>query len=127
KRENIIFGDDGRPYLVDFQVCFVCRFSWMGTILGARRVLQALMRLDLCNFSKHVKRQRADQWRGFSASIEDRRPCWLHLHRFFAAPLRQLRGRLPVARKVRAEQGGAASEVFAEDAFRRERAIAASS
>jgi hypothetical protein len=122
KRENIVVGDDGRPHLVDFQVCFgLWTPRWRSAPL-LRRVLAELQHLDLYSFGKHVRRHRPDQASLLAAGRASRRPWWVNVHRWFAVPLRTLRRRLLVLLGVRQPGGQAASEAFAEDAFRTRRA-----
>jgi hypothetical protein len=121
KRENIIVGDDGRPYLVDFQISFDAthpRLRWMP---GLRAAFDQLCAGDLYHLEKHVRRADALGAAYSPPAI----PVWLQVHRVFAVPFRQLRRRLLVARGIRTGRGAVASEVFAEDAVRRESSQAA--
>jgi hypothetical protein len=117
KRENIIVGDDGRPYLVDFQISFDVTHPRLRWIPGIRAVFDMLCRGDLYHLQKHIHRAEG----GTAPAI----PRWLRVHRLIAVPFRQLRRRLLVARGIRTGRGAVASEVFAEDAVRRESSQAA--
>lgn len=57
KRQNILVGEDGRPWLIDFQISFR-----LGRRRGAipRLVLQTLQEHDWYHFAKHKRRCRAD-------------------------------------------------------------------
>lgn len=115
KRENIIVGDDGRPYLVDFQICFDMthpRVRWLPAI---DRVFEALCAGDRYHLDKHAFRG----LRGTEAP-QPVIPMWLQLHRLIAVPFRQLRRRMLVAKGIRLGRGSVATEAFAEDAVRRE-------
>jgi hypothetical protein len=119
KRENIIVGDDGRPYLVDFQISFDATHPRLNWVPGF--VFDQLCIGDLYHLAKHVRHAR-----GSAATYEPLEiPAWLRLHRLVAVPFRQLRRRLLVARGIRTGRGAVASEVFAEDAVRRETSQAA--
>ncbi len=120
KRENIIVGDDGRPYLVDFQVCFDATHPRVRWLPGIRAAFEQLCTIDLYHWGKHVRRAEPN---ADLSSLEI--PAWIRLHRFFGVPLRQLRRRLLVSRGIRLGRGDASSEVFAEDAVRRESGRAA--
>ncbi len=120
KRENIVVGDDGRPYLVDFQVCFGLWHPHMQGNPLLVRALQTMQRTDLFCFSKHVRRNREDQFSLLGCESFGGRPWWIGAHRSVAAPLRQLRRRLLMALRIRGANGQAASEAFPEDAVRRE-------
>ncbi|MFO0865318.1 MAG: hypothetical protein U0744_11830 [Gemmataceae bacterium] len=52
------------------------------------------------------------------ALIDRERPMWLRVHRFFAAPLRNLRRRLLVLLGIRKGDGRAQTEHFTEDGLR---------
>jgi hypothetical protein len=119
KRENIIVGDDGRPYLVDFQISFdatILRHRWMP---GLHAAFDQLCLGDMYHLEKHVRRTDS------AGYLPPEIPLWLQFHRLIAVPFRQLRRRLLVARGIRTGRGSVASEVFAEDAVRRESARAA--
>lgn len=121
KRENIIVGDDGRPYLVDFQICFDVTQPRLRWLPGVQFVFDQLCVGDLYHLEKHVRRSDASARTYHAPEI----PAWLRLHRLVAVPFRQLRRRLLVARGIRTGRGAVASEVFAEDAVRRESSQAA--
>jgi hypothetical protein len=118
KRENIVVAEDGSPQLVDFQVCFCLPAPWLARIPPLGMVLRALQRLDIYCVAKHIRKHRPDQLPLVASRQDARRPWWINVHRFFAVPLRQLRRSLLVAIGVRQPGGRAASEAFAEDAFR---------
>jgi hypothetical protein len=116
KRENIVVGDDGRPYLVDFQISFDATHPRLRRLPGIRTVFDQLCVGDLYHLEKHIRRAAASAGTYSPPAI----PAWLQVHRVFAVPFRQLRRRLLVARGIRTGRGAVASEVFAEDAVRRE-------
>jgi hypothetical protein len=118
KRENILVGDDGRPYLIDFQISFDATHPRVRWLPGIRGVFEMLCRSDLYHLAKHVKRHRPDQ---SLPGLTDLRPWWIDAHRAAAAPFRELRRRLLVAVKVRSGKGRAVTEHAPEDAVRRER------
>ncbi len=117
KRENVIVGDDGRPYLVDFQICFDVTHTRVKWIPGVQRIFEGLCTGDRYHLSKHVHNAAA----AGEAPVPEI-PLWLQLHRVVAVPFRTLRRRLLVARGVRLGRGSVTTEVFAEDAVRRESA-----
>jgi hypothetical protein len=119
KRENVVVGDDGRPYLVDFQVCYGLWHPHMQQSSVMRRALATLQRMDMYSFTKHVGRQRADQFSLIGCEKFASRPWWINAHRGFAVPLRQLRRRLLTVLQIRSN-GKAMTEAFPEDAIRRE-------
>ena len=73
KRENVIVGDDGRPYLVDFQISFDVTHPRLRWVPGARAVFDQLCVGDLYHLEKHVRR--ADPLASGSRRPRFRRGC----------------------------------------------------
>ena len=119
KRENIVVNENGRPYLVDFQVCFARWWPRQGANPLHRMILRVLQQIDWYHFGKHVSRHRPEQMSLLPAGMGERPMC-ISMHRLFAVPLRTLRRSLLTALGVRAAGGQATSEAFPEDAVRRE-------
>jgi hypothetical protein len=116
KRENIILGADGRAYLVDFQVSFgASPRSWF---LPARWLLRLFQNGDRYHLLKHRVRLGLHSSAERDRMLDEARPLWIRLHRFFAQPLRALRRRLLVLIGVRKGDGRAQSEHFTEDGLR---------
>lgn len=122
KRENILVGDDGQPYLIDFQISFDATQPPLRWLPGIAIILGVLCRSDLYHLAKHVARHRPDAT-GSEAEIAKLRPWWIRAHRLVARPFRELRRKLLVLVGVRSGRGHAVSEQFAEDAVRREAAV----
>ncbi len=118
KRENILVGDDGRPYLIDFQV------SWMlpenAGIFGSfkRWFLRQLQSIDRYHLGKHESKLRTSL--SGEPTTSSARPWWIRVHRVIAVPLRETRRRLLVLVGVRKAKGRSHTEHFAEDAVRQE-------
>ncbi len=125
KRENVLVGEDGQPYLIDFQVSFGLWHPRWARLNWVRNVLQALQDADRYHLAKHIKRCRPDQAHLLAELGDGRRPWWIEVHRFFAVPLRQLRRRLLTALGVRQKGGQATTELFPEEAVRQEQRRAA--
>lgn len=110
KQENVIVGEDGLPYLIDFQVSVQLPAG-----LVFEPLFNMLRRCDLYHADKH-------RWihRMPPASMKSR-PCpgWLQLHRHISVPIRTLRRRLLVAIGVRRGRGSAATEAAPEIGLRR--------
>ena len=121
KLENVIIGHDGRPYLIDFQVCFGLSAGWPGNGKFARYCLAKLQEIDIYHLNKHLTRclpgtLTAEQMRQKSTI-----PAFIRIHRFFAVPLRTARRKFLVLIGVRDAGGSGSSEFEPEDAYRPER------
>jgi hypothetical protein len=119
KRENILVGEDGQPYLIDFQISFILPGGLLGKILPWRALLRVLCGSDLYHLSKHVQNSSVAAGNA-TARQPVPRPWWIRLHRLIAQPFRTCRRQLLVLCGVRSGEGKAHSEQFAEDAVRRE-------
>lgn len=121
KRENILVDTSGRPWLIDFQVCFAL---W-SNLAQRNRLLQAILRTlqetDWYHLAKHIKGLRPDQMAQLAIPGGDHRPRWIRAHRAVAVPLRTLRRNFLAAIGVRSKGGKAVTEVFPEAAVRLER------
>jgi hypothetical protein len=113
KRENILVGDDGRLYLIDFQIHFALKRWWPANAWPLRLVLWMLQRSDSYHLGKHIAR--------CSAGAAPARPWWIRVHRWFAQPLRALRRWLLVRLSVRAGRGRVETEFFPEEVVRADR------
>ncbi len=114
KQENVLVGDDGLPYLIDFQVSIQCSRGILGRLL-----MSTLRDLDLFNVAKH----RRIHCQNSSSSLECKLPWWLNVHRAFAVPFRTLRRNLLVLLRVRAGRGSSSTEVMPEIGLRRADAV----
>jgi hypothetical protein len=114
KRENIIRGNDGRGYLIDFQVSlYVSPSTWLSPLRWAIQSFQAGDRYNLLkNRLCYLPMPDA------AAIVQARRPWWIRAHRMVAVPLRELRRWLLVKLGIRKGNGRAQSEHFTEDGLR---------
>jgi hypothetical protein len=121
KRENIIVGDDGQPYLVDFQIgaALPARGPWNNPL--TRALLRVLQQSDTYHLLKHMSYNRPDLVGFGHRQMDHHRPWWIWLHRFVTIPPRVLRRIFLVLIGVRKGKGRPITEHFAEDAVRRER------
>lgn len=119
KFENVIVGDDGRPYLIDFQISVRLPRIWPLTW-----VQSMCQQSDIYHFHKHFARLRPDQSDVSLSDIDQIRPWWLRVHRMFGVPARTLRRWLLVKIGVRRESGRASTEAFPEEAFQRDKKAA---
>jgi hypothetical protein len=120
KRENIVVGDDGRPHLVDFQICWMNPRDIRGRVWLARRFLRMLQQSDDYHYLKHLIRHRPDLLPPDARDLDRYRPWHNRLARMIGNPLRFMRRRILVLVGVRKRGGRAESEAEPEDAIRRE-------
>jgi hypothetical protein len=114
KRENILVGDDGRLYLLDFQISFCLKRWWPANALPMRLVLWMLQRSDRYHLGKHIARCSL-------AAPPPLRPWWIRMHRWVGRPIRSLRRWLLVKLGVRAGRGRVETEYFPEEVVRADR------
>jgi hypothetical protein len=119
KRENIIVGEDGEPYLIDFQISLTLTHRWPATTAPVQALLRLLQRSDEYHLLKHIV---MSGLKPGEAIVLPRPPWWIRAHRLLAVPFRELRRRLLVVLGIRRGKGRVVSERFAEDAVRREAA-----
>jgi hypothetical protein len=84
KSENILVGDDGKPYLIDFQISY-------RSIVGSGRLLRRLQREDWYHFYKHKRRSRPDLCDEEELAKGRKKSGWISLHRSIVRPLQALR------------------------------------
>jgi hypothetical protein len=118
KRENVIVGRDGRPYLIDFQVCYGLSRRWPGNGWLARFILMRLQEIDDYHVNKHHARCLPETLTAEERARYLEPPPWIRAHRKVGVPLRTLRRRLLVLLGVRREGGSATSEFEPEEAYR---------
>ena len=89
KSPNILVGDDGLPYLIDFQI------SWdihvMGDTPVNRWCLARMQREDLYHILKHKRRLRPDELTAEELDATRRPSLLIRAHRFITRPYFRLR------------------------------------
>jgi len=85
KRENILFGDDGRPWLIDFQISFLSR-SFL-----SRWLLKRFQHEDWYHYYKHKTRLMPQNCTPEEMARAQRRSLLIRFHRFFAQPIIRVR------------------------------------
>ncbi|TWT42065.1 serine/threonine protein kinase [Phycisphaerae bacterium RAS1] len=94
KRQNILMGDDGKPYLIDFQISLMLPPRGWRRLWPLPWLLARFQQADRYHFLKHKRRLRPDlmtpeEWRRVN-----RLSVWIRLHRAVAGPLTWLRRRI---------------------------------
>jgi hypothetical protein len=96
KRENILHGADGRPWLIDFQISWHVPDARGGRCWPARRWLAVLQAADRYHLLKHWRRLRPDQLDTRELDESHFAPTWIRWHRAIFRPLTMMRRRLLV-------------------------------
>lgn len=117
KRENVLVGDDGQPYLIDFQISYVNFAGFLGRLPSSKLILTVLQRSDDYHLEKLRRKSLPPEQ---AAQLQIKRPWWIRVHRGVAMPYRQMRRKMFVMLKVRSGQGRVHSEHFTEEALRDE-------
>ncbi|MCG6944681.1 MAG: hypothetical protein LJE87_04980 [Deltaproteobacteria bacterium] len=120
KRQNIIVGDDDKPYLIDFQISLNLPGWWPGNSWPMRRVLCLFQDMDDYHVLKHYRDCRPDLLSPEQLDLERHRPWTIRFGRRIGKPLREIRRKFLVFIGVRTGKGRAQSETAPEDAVRRE-------
>lgn len=91
KRQNILVGDDGKPYLIDFQISLHLPPTGWRRAWPVRRILARFQQADLYHYLKHKRRLRPDLLTPAERARVERLGLWIRLHRLLARPLTHLR------------------------------------
>ena len=90
KRENILLGSDGRPWLIDFQISYIARSGARANIV-TRQLLARLQRADWYHYYKHKTRLLPAACTPEDFAAAQKRDFMHRLHRFVARPMIQMR------------------------------------
>jgi hypothetical protein len=91
KRENILVGDDGRPYLIDFQISWHLPPNRGGRTSVAKFVLRVLQASDRYHLLKHRRRQRPDLLTPAEFEASYQPPIYISWHRYLFRPFTKAR------------------------------------
>ena len=93
KPQNVIVGEDGRPYLIDFQISWYFPKRYGGGLWPARVVLKCLQDADRYHLAKLHRRTRPDQLTPGELAATYRKPWYVGLHGWLMRPLTKFRRR----------------------------------
>ena len=93
KRQNVLRGDDDRPYLIDFQISLYLPPVGWRRLWPVRWLLQRFQRADRYHCLKHKRRLRPDLLTEAERAEVERLSIWIRLHRLLSRPLTNLRRR----------------------------------
>ncbi|MBI3834446.1 MAG: hypothetical protein HY287_08975 [Planctomycetes bacterium] len=91
KCENVLVGDDGRPYLMDFQIAWYWPARRGGELWLMRAVRSWLQRGDLYHLRKLQRRTRPDQLTADELAASYRKPWFVRWHRTLTYPFTYVR------------------------------------
>lgn len=91
KCENVIVGDDGRPYLVDFQIAWYWPRRWGGELFPFRALRRRLQAGDRYHLVKLQRRTRPDQLTPAQREDSYRRPWPVRFYNRLTRPITLLR------------------------------------
>lgn len=109
KQENVIVGEDGHPWLIDFQIS-----AGLPDFPLLRSLFSILAESDRYHAAKHRHRRMGET----SSRSTSRPPWWIRAHRLVAVPFRTARRRLLVILGVRKGAGNVSSEQAIEPGLR---------
>ncbi|MFQ5806035.1 MAG: hypothetical protein ACE5I3_06260 [Phycisphaerae bacterium] len=105
KRENVLAGDDGKPYLIDFQIALYLPPVGWRRLPPIRWLLTRFQQADRYHCLKHKRRLRPDLLTDQQRAEAERLGFWIRLHRGLTRPLTNLRRRA-LKRLARSETAG---------------------
>lgn len=91
KRQNILLGEDGRPYLIDFQISLHLPRKGVGRLGPARWLLSRFQAADWYHYAKHKRRLRPDLLTPEERTRVEKLSVWIRLHRLWARPATHVR------------------------------------
>ncbi len=91
KCENVLVGDDGNPYLFDFQIAWHWPRRWGGDLWPIRWLRRRFQEGDLYHLPKLKRRTRPDQMTEEQIAASYRKPLHVRAHRLIFRPLTLVR------------------------------------
>jgi hypothetical protein len=91
KCENVLVGEDGRPYLFDFQISWYWPRRWGGELWPIRRLRRWFQQGDRYHLIKLQRRTRPDQMSPEALAASYRKPWYVHVHRVLTWPFTVVR------------------------------------
>jgi len=91
KARNILRGDDGNPYLIDFQTAFYVPAKFFGETTLFRFVRGRLQRADMYHAMKHYRRVRPDRLTAEEIAQTRQKPVSVRLGNALVAPYKKVR------------------------------------
>lgn len=89
KSENILRGDDGRPYLIDFQTAFYVPARLLGRTLPFQLIRRRLQKADLYHAGKHMRRVRPDMLTPAERARTRQKPFLVRTANYLYSPVKE--------------------------------------
>ena len=91
KRQNVLMGDDGKPYLIDFQISLYLPPEGWRRLAPVRWFLRRFQNADRYHYLKHKRRLRPDLLTAEEQARVGRLSPWILLHRWLFRPVTYVR------------------------------------
>lgn len=91
KKDNVLVGDDGQPYLIDFQIALRVPALLLRFLPPVRWILHRLQRSDHYHVMKHFRRMRPDLLTPSQIERSKRKPWLVRLGNALVKPWRKFR------------------------------------
>ncbi|HRX83672.1 MAG TPA: hypothetical protein P5572_01490 [Phycisphaerae bacterium] len=91
KCENVLVGDDGAPYLIDFQIAWHWPWRRGGNLFPFGWIRRRLQRADLYHMKKLQRRTRPDQLDAEELAATYRKPWYVRVHGTLTRPFTLMR------------------------------------
>lgn len=114
KCENVLVGEDGKPYLMDFQISWALPENFVGKFPPLRWIHGIFVSSDKYHLRKHFYRFRPDLLSEEEKRRIERKPLVIRIHRAVTRYPQKLRRQLLVWLKIREPGGKATSEIAPE-------------
>ncbi|MFP4028676.1 MAG: hypothetical protein ACLFWL_12875 [Candidatus Brocadiia bacterium] len=91
KARNVLVGEDGRPYLIDFQVAYWIPDRLLGNTTVARFIRNLLQEADRYHAMKHFRRVRPDLLSGEEIAHARDKPRVVRFGNFLSQPYKKIK------------------------------------
>jgi len=90
KADNILLGEDGQPYLIDFQIAFYVPRRYLGETAPFRWWRKRLQQADLYHATKHYRRIRPDRLTEEQIAWSRKKPLFVRVANIIWRPYKKL-------------------------------------
>ncbi len=104
KSENVLVGDDHRPYLFDFQIAWIWPAKWGGNLWPATALRRWFQTSDHYHLIKLQRRTRPDQLSDQQLKASYHKPWYIRWHGILTYPL--MKGRRKILNRIDPKRAG---------------------